>query len=193
MKTFLSLLLAALAATLSTSLLAHTGHGTAAGLGAGFIHPFLGLDHLLAMVAVGIWAAQSGKQAAWSLPVTFVALMALGGTLGLIGLGMPLVEYGILLSVIVLGALIATASRFSKPVNFLLVGGFALFHGFAHGAEIPLAASAVLYVVGFLAGTALLHLAGVLAARGIAAFGSGVLVRYLGGAIALSGVCLGLI
>lgn len=193
MKTFLNLSLAALVATLSTSLMAHTGHGTAAGLTAGFTHPFLGLDHLLAMVAVGVWAAQSGKQALWSLPTTFVALMALGGTLGLLGLGMPYVEYGILLSVIVLGALIATASRFPKKVNLLLVGGFALFHGFAHGAEIPLAANAVLYVLGFLVGTALLHLTGVLAARGIATRGSGAIVRILGGAIALSGLYLGLI
>lgn len=193
MKTTISLLLAALVATFSTTLLAHTGHGTTSGFGAGFTHPFVGLDHLLAMVAVGIWAAQSGKQASWSLPTTFVALMAVGGTLGLLGLGMPLVEYGILLSVIVLGVLIATASRFPMPANLLLVGGFALFHGFAHGAEMPVAASVLPFVAGFLTGTALLHLGGVLAARGAASVSSGLAVRYLGGVIALAGLYLGII
>jgi urease accessory protein len=150
----------ALAATAMPAL-AHTGVGATSGLAAGFTHPLLGLDHLLAMIAVGLFAASRGGKALWLVPLAFVAMMAASGLLAMAGIGLPMVELGIALSVVVLGA--AVALRLSLPVAgaVALAGVFALFHGHAHGAEMPAGASALTYALGFVLATAMLHAVGV--------------------------------
>ena len=173
---------------------AHTFGTHDAGFAHGFLHPVGGWDHLLAMVAVGLWAAQRGGAALWALPAAFVTAMIGGGLLGMTGIALPAVELGIAGSVIALGALIAAQSRLSLPVSLAVVAAFALFHGHAHGAEMPEAAQPLLYGLGFALATALLHGAGVAAAlslRGIALDGKGAFaLRGLGAAIGLSGVAL---
>ncbi len=173
--------------------LAHAGHDHAAGFSHGFAHPFGGFDHLLAMVMVGMLAAQLGGRAVVALPATFLALMAAGGALGLAGLGMPFVETGIGLSVLALGAALAFAVRAPLAAAALVVGGFAIFHGFAHGAELPDGAGGLAYAAGFLVATGLLHGAGVALglglARGSARFG-GLAVRAAGAVSAVAGVGL---
>ncbi|PWC75031.1 HupE/UreJ family protein [Azospirillum sp. TSH64] len=173
---------------------AHTFGAHDAGFAHGFLHPVGGWDHLLAMVAVGLWAAQRGGAALWALPTAFVTAMIGGGLLGMTGIGLPAVELGIAGSVIALGALIAAQSRLSLPVSLVVVSAFALFHGHAHGAEMPEAAQPLLYGLGFALATALLHGAGVGAAlslRGIVRGGTGALaLRGLGAAIGLGGVAL---
>lgn len=140
---------------------AHTGHGDTSGLMHGFSHPITGIDHVLAMVAVGVLAAQLGGRALWLMPLGFVGVMAVAGALGMAGIPLPFSEVGIALSVIVLG--LAVAFRLSPPelAAVALVGFFAVFHGHAHGAEMPAAASPVLYALGFVGATAMLHAAGV--------------------------------
>lgn len=123
----------------------------------GFSHPLSGLDHLLAMIAVGLWATQLGNRALWLVPLTFVLTMALGGLLGFAGLPLPMVEFGIAGSVLILGGLIALASRLPLVASMALVGLFALFHGYSHGTEMAVNASAGLYSIGFMLTTALLH------------------------------------
>ena len=156
----------------------------------GVEHPFSGLDHILAMVAVGLWAAQLGGRALWLIPLTFVLTMAAGGVLGFMGVPLPMVELGIVGSVVVLGVLVALASRLPLAVSMTLVGLFALFHGYAHGAEMAAESSALWYGLGFMLATATLHALGI----GIAlAAGRGVparLVRVGGAAIAASGMLL---
>lgn len=173
---------------------AHTFGAHDAGFAHGFLHPVGGWDHLLAMVAVGLWAAQRGGAALWALPATFVTAMIGGGLLGMAGIELPAVELGIAGSVIVLGALIAAQSRLALPVSMAVVALFALFHGHAHGVEMPEAAQPLLYGLGFALATALLHGAGVAAAlslRGVARGGKGALaLRGLGAVIGLSGVAL---
>ncbi|CAO3362213.1 urease accessory protein [Azospirillum palustre] len=173
---------------------AHTFGAHDAGFAHGFLHPIGGWDHLLAMVAVGLWAAQRGGAALWALPAAFVTAMIGGGLLGMTGIELPAVELGIAGSVIALGALIAAQSRLSLPVSLVVVSAFALFHGHAHGAEMPEAAQPLLYGLGFALATALLHGAGVGAAlslRGVVRGGTGALaLRGLGAAIGLSGVAL---
>lgn len=129
---------------------------------AGLTHPVLGLDHLLAMLSVGIVSAQIGGRAIWTVPSTFVLMMLVGGLLGFAGLPMPPIELGIALSVLILGIVIAI--NYSLPVAAALVAVtiFAIFHGYAHGAEMPSIANAFRYVAGFMVGTALIHLVGVL-------------------------------
>lgn len=138
-------------------------HTHDAGLIAGILHPFSGLDHLLAMVAVGLWAAQQGGRALWVLPLSFVGAMAFGAMLGLSGLAFAGMEAGIALSVLALGGLVALRRQMLLPLAAALTGLFALFHGVAHGQEMPLAASPWGYGFGMLAATALLHGVGVLA------------------------------
>jgi urease accessory protein len=142
------------------------GHGDAAGFTHGFMHPLGGLDHVLAMVAVGLYAALLGGRALWLVPATFVTVMALGGAAGLAGYALPYAELGIALSVVVLG--VAVALRVSLPTlaATALVGVFAVFHGHAHGAEMPQYLSGYEYAAGFLAATALLHGAGIAAGHG---------------------------
>lgn len=127
---------------------------------AGFAHPLSGADHMLAMIAVGLWAAQIGGRARWAVPATFVSVMALGFALALTGTPLPFVEPGILASVIGLGLLVALAVRVPVSFSAVVVGVFALFHGYAHGGEIG-AATALTFGLGFIAATALLHAAGV--------------------------------
>ena len=136
---------------------AHTFGSQGAGLMAGLTHPFVGLDHLLAMIAVGIWAGQLGGRAVWLIPLTFVSVMAAAATLASFGLLLPLMEPAIACSVLVLGLLIAGSVRLPTSVGVLLVSLFAVFHGYAHGLELPQAASPILYGAGFVLATALLH------------------------------------
>lgn len=140
---------------------AHTGEGINTGFASGFWHPILGWDHVVAMVAVGMWGAFLGAPAIWILPVVFPLVMAIGGAFGILGLPLPMVETGIALSGVVLGLLVAFAVRAPIWVAAVIVGVFAIFHGHAHGAELPEAFSAYGYAVGFVVGTGLLHLAGI--------------------------------
>jgi urease accessory protein len=140
---------------------AHEGGGQAAGFVSGLLHPVSGLDHVLAMVAVGLWGAQLGAPAIWLLPVAFPLVMAFGGFLGLMGVPVPGVEIGIALSAVLLGVVVATQSRPPLAVAVALVGFFAVFHGHAHGTELPAGASGLLYSVGFVIATGLLHATGI--------------------------------
>nr|CAA9213709.1 Nickel-binding accessory protein UreJ-HupE [uncultured Armatimonadetes bacterium] len=187
--------LAALLAFAPAAAQAHSGAGAAGGFALGLGHPLLGLDHLLAMVAVGIWAAQIGGRAVWAVPLSFAGVMALGGALGMAGVGLPFAEQGILLSVLALGLLVAAAVRPSVVTGMVLAAAFALFHGHAHGAEMPPAASGVLYGAGFVLGTLLLHLSGIAFARGAqrATRPAVPVLRFAGAAIALCGACLWLL
>lgn len=141
---------------------AHELEGNPNSLLTGFLHPLTGLDHMLAMVAVGIWGAQLGAPAIWVLPVTFPIVMAFGGVAGLIGIPMIGIELGIALSSLVLGVSILSAWKAKIHVALLAVGLFAIFHGYAHGAELPDNSSGVLYSIGFVVATGLLHATGVL-------------------------------
>lgn len=171
--------------------MAHTGEGVG-GLASGFLHPVLGLDHVVAMVAVGLWAAVLGGRALLVLPLAFPLVLAAGAALGMAGVALPAVETGIALSGVVLGLLVATATRAPLGVAAAIVAAFAVVHGHAHGAEIPEAAGPLAYGLGFVAGTTLLHLLGValgalsLAPRGRDVVrGAGVTVAAVGGAFLL--------
>jgi urease accessory protein len=140
---------------------AHVQQGAGAGFLTGFVHPISGLDHVLAMVAVGLWGAQLGAPAIWVLPVAFPLVMALGGMLGLIGVPVPGIEYGIAASAILLGAAVLFEVRASLFATALLVGVFAIFHGHAHGTELPPGQSALFYSMGFVIATGTLHALGI--------------------------------
>jgi urease accessory protein len=142
---------------------AHVPGAETGGLLSGLEHPISGLDHVLAMVSVGLWGAQLGAPALWLLPVTFPVVMALGGFLGLIGMPVPGVELGIALSALVLGAAILLQWRPPVAAALLVVCAFAIFHGHAHGTELPPGASGLLYSLGFVAATGALHLLGITA------------------------------
>jgi urease accessory protein len=169
---------------------AHPGFGPANGLLSGFAHPATGLDHILAMVAVGLWAAQLGGRAIWLVPLAFVTVMAVGGLLGMAAVSIPFAEQGIVASVLVLGVLIAAAVRLPLVASMFLVGVFALFHGHAHGVEMPETAAGLAYGVGFIAATACLHSIGIGLGLATQRFGSERQVRYAGGAIAVCGIYL---
>ena len=143
-----------------SSAFAHPGHPDAFGFNDGFAHPFSGIDHLLAMLAVGLWAAQNKRPALWVLPLAFPLMMVVGALLAFAGVAAPGVETGIAASVAVLGLLIAFAIRMPVWASATVVSVFALFHGYAHGSELPHGASALWYGAGFVAATALLHLLG---------------------------------
>jgi urease accessory protein len=145
----------------SQSALAHPQKGEAVGFLTGFRHPISGMDHVLAMIAVGLWGAQLGAPAIWVLPVAFPMVMAFGGMLGLMGVPLPGVEYGIALSAILLGAAVLFEFRPPLGVAAALVGFFAIFHGHAHGTELPPGQSALLYSIGFVMATGLLHALGI--------------------------------
>ncbi len=157
----LRLLSAALLTLLPTAAFAHTGIGPTIGFGHGFLHPLTGLDHVLAMTAVGMFAWQLGGRALWLVPATFVVVMALGGALGVAGVSLPFVEVGIALSVVVLGAIVALGIRAPVAVAMGIVGLFAIFHGHAHGAEMPENAGGLAYGLGFMLATAALHGVGI--------------------------------
>lgn len=139
----------------------HVGIGEASGFLHGLTHPTSGLDHVCAMLAVGLWAAQMGGRSVWAVPLTFVSMMALGGALPMLGISLPFVEQGIVLSVLLLGALIAASIRLPLWLSSSMVGLFALWHGHAHGAEMPALASGMAYALGFVLATALLHVTGI--------------------------------
>src|SRR5438876_5599961 len=139
-----------------TAAFAHPGIGDAHGFVAGFAHPLGGLDHILAMVTVGIFAWQLGGRALWLVPASFVLAMAAGGALGMAGLAVPFVEVGIAVSVIVLGAMVALGTKAPLPIAMALAALFAVFHGHAHGSEMPLDAGSIVYGAGFLLASALL-------------------------------------
>jgi len=141
--------------------LAHDETGGASGFAAGFLHPISGLDHVVAMVAVGIWGAQLGAPAMWLLPVAFPMAMAVGGFLGLMGVAVPGVEIGIALSAVLLGLAVALEAKPPLAVAALLVGAFAICHGHAHGTELPEGSSAIAYSVGFVVATGSLHALGI--------------------------------
>jgi len=155
---------------------AHPGHM------AGFLHPFTGIDHLLAMVAVGLWAAQLGGHWRWAVPLAFVGSMTLGGVAGFEGLRLPMVEPMIAASVLVLGLLVSLRVKMKWPA-LVLVGAFAVFHGVAHGAEMPAEANKLVYAAGFVLATALLHAVGV-------AGGALPKARWAGVPVALAGLWL---
>jgi urease accessory protein len=165
-----------------------SAHPLAAGTGwaAGFAHPWLGLDHALAMIAVGLWATQLGGRALWLVPATFVAVMLAGGALGAAGVAWPAVELGVVGSVLLLGLMVAGRLRVPTGLGMAVVALFALFHGHAHGAEMPAGAGA-LYALGFTVATALLHGLGI--ALGLAGR-SGWAVRWGGAGIAAAGLGL---
>jgi urease accessory protein len=171
---------------------AHHGGGHTGGLVHGFSHPFGGLDHLCAMMAVGLWAAQRGGRAQWLVPLTFVSVMAAGGVLGMAGVSLPFVEAGMVSSLLVLGVLIAAAIRLPLAASAALVGLFAVFHGHAHGSEMPANTSGLAYGAGFIGATALLHALGIGFARIITRLDPLPLVRLAGGAVALCGLYLSL-
>lgn len=179
---FLASLMAASTAT------AHDGTGLVGGFVSGFLHPLNGPDHMLAMVAVGLWGAILGRPLLVALPVVFPVMMAVGGVLGIIGVPMPPVEIGIGASVLVLGGAIAFGWKPRVLAAVLLVAVFAVFHGYAHGQELPSAADPVGYSVGFVFSTGLLHLIGI--ALGVIAEKVGGLrvIKGLGAMIGLAGV-----
>jgi urease accessory protein len=146
---------------LAPSAFAHPQKGEAVGFLTGFRHPISGLDHVLAMIAVGLWGAQLGSPAIWVLPVAFPMVMAVGGMLGLMGVPLPGVEYGIALSAIMLGAAVMFEVRPPLGIAAALVGFFAIFHGHAHGTELPPGQSALLYSMGFVIATGTLHAIGI--------------------------------
>lgn len=141
----------------ATPALAHVDQGQAQGLLTGLLHPVSGLDHVLAMVSVGLWGAQLGAPAVWMLPVTFPMVMAVGGFLGLIGVHVPGVEIGIALSVFLLGLVVALEEKPALAAAAMLVGAFAVFHGHAHGTDLPPGQSGLTYSLGFVAATGALH------------------------------------
>ncbi len=168
--------------------MAHEAAGSASGFVTGFLHPILGWDHVVAMVAVGLLGALLGPPAIYLLPIVFPLVMAFGGAAGVAGVPLPGVEIGIAISAIVLGLMVAAGRQIPLAIAAVVVGAFAIFHGHAHGTELPAATDALGYAIGFVVGTGLLHLIGI-ALGWPARWSAGrTLVRALGGAIAVAGV-----
>jgi urease accessory protein len=172
----------------SSTAMAHTGTGLAGGFIPGFMHPFTGLDHLLAMICVGVWGAFLGPPLIQALPIVFPAMMVGGAALGMLGVPVPPVEIGIALSVLVLGGCIASGIQAPVWAASLIVAAFAVFHGYAHGKELPSAADPIGYSAGFTLATGMLHVLGI----GIGCLrdrpGGAVAIRSLGAAIGGTGV-----
>ena len=188
MRLLLALALMALSPTLA---FAHTGVGDTMGFTHGLGHPLGGLDHVLAMLAVGVLAAVLGGRALWLVPLSFLGVMLAGFVLGQAQVEIPYVEFGIALSGVIIGLAATRRRPLPLAAAMALVGGFAIFHGHAHGAEMPATAAGLGYAAGFLAATALLHLAGLAGAIGLARLTgrhAGLMGRLAGGAIALGGV-----
>lgn len=167
---------------------AHVGGGLAGGFGSGFAHPLLGLDHIAAMVAVGLWGAFLGAPAIWVLPIVFPLVMAFGGILGILGVPLPGIEIGIAISAVVLGLMVALAVKPHLAIAAIIVGAFAIFHGYAHGTELPEDSNAVAYSAGFVIATGVLHLCGI--AIGLLTHwpAGRIAVRFAGSAIAVAGL-----
>ena len=189
-KIFQSTLLAFLFATIPSAAYAHDGTNLPlGGFLSGLVHPVLGYDHLLAMLSVGILSAQIGGRAIWIVPATFVSVMAVGGVLGLIDIGLTATELGIAISLVILGSVIALERRISIRDVMIGVGFFAIFHGYAHGSEMPDTAEPFLYALGFLVGTALIHIAGVVIGDISRHYERGkIILRFGGGLIAFVGL-----
>lgn len=179
--------LAAAALLASPAAFAHVGHDDTHGFISGFSHPFSGWDHVLAMVAVGIWAAQLGQRAVWALPLAFPLLMVLGGMAGVAELGLPGIEAGIALSSIVLGVLVLANVQMQVVLAAVLVGALALFHGYAHGTELPASANGLHYGMGFVLGTLLLHVTGILLGLLHKTSAGSLVLRAMGAGIAGTG------
>lgn len=170
---------------------AHTGVGDASGMAHGFLHPIGGMDHVLAMISVGFFAYMLGGRALLLVPAAFVAMMAAGGALGMAGAPVPFVELGIGLSIMVIGMAAALGRRMPTASAMALVGIFAVFHGAAHGAEMPQDSSGLAYAAGFMLATALLHGAGIAACFAAARLSGGLpAARIGGGAVALAGAAM---
>jgi urease accessory protein len=167
---------------------AHTGAGVTSDFVSGFVHPFHGMDHVLAMVTVGLFAATIGGRALWAVPASFVVMMLAGAALGGVRLGIPAGEAGILASVIVLGSAVAVGRSWPSMAAMGLTGTFAVFHGYAHGTEMPFGAGVASYSLGFALATTLLHGSGLLA--GTACLSSRRVTRFAGAAVAVAGVAL---
>lgn len=167
---------------------AHDGTGLVGGFISGFLHPLNGPDHMLAMVAVGLWGAILGRPLVVALPVAFPIMMAIGGVMGILGVPIPPVELGIGLSVVILGAAIAFAVKPAVWLAVVIVAVFGMFHGYAHGQELPSAADPVGYSVGFVLSTGLLHLIGIGIGYLSLRRGSLRLVQGLGGVISMAGL-----
>lgn len=185
--------LAAALLVAATAAHAHPMVGNAAGFAPGFAHPLSGLDHVLVMVAVGLFATRLGGRALWLVPLSFIAMMVLGGVLGMAGVGLPFVEIGIGLSVVVIGLAVAFGFHLPTAVAMALVGLFAVFHGHAHGAEMPETASGLAYGAGFVLATALLHALGIGTGLGLGRTGAAVgprALRTAGSAMALAGAAI---
>ncbi len=184
-------LLTALLILVPTAAFAHTGHGDTSGFLHGFVHPVGGLDHILCMVAVGVFAFVLGGRALWLVPLSFVGMMAVGFLLGVSGFTLPFVELGIALSSVVIGAVAASGRSMPVAAAMSLVGVFAIFHGHAHGAEMPQDAGGFEYAAGFMVATALLHAVGIAGAFGVATlvgkYGKTV-AQVAGGMFALGGI-----
>ncbi len=181
--------LVVIASALAGPALAHTGVGAVHGFGAGLMHPLFGLDHVLAMVAVGLWAGLTGGRARLAYPLAFVGMMVLSGLWGMSGAALPGVEIGIAVSVVVLGLAIALRATPPLAAGAAACAIFAIFHGHAHGAELPQGASGLGYGLGFVLATAALHGAG-LALAGLLATRAPLLARVAGGGLALAGVAI---
>jgi urease accessory protein len=181
-----TLALAMLAASAGTAS-AHIGLGTAFTAATGFVHPLAGLDHLTAMTMVGLWAAQAGGRRLWVWPLTFVGAMLAGAALGYAGVALPLVEPTIAVSLLVLGLLVAMATRAQLTVGSAVIAVFALAHGHAHGSEAP-AVGAAGYALGLVAATALLHALGICLGLGLLRISGTRIVQLLGGASAVLGI-----
>jgi urease accessory protein len=172
---------------------AHVGVGQTHSFVHGFAHPIGGIDHVLAMVAIGLFAAQLGGRALWLVPLVFVAMMGIGGALGVAGIGLPFVEIGIGLSVVVLGSVVAARVHLPIAAAIALAGFFAVFHGHAHGAEMPETVSGLGYGLGFVLATAALHGAGIGLGIGlprITRAAGARAVQAVGGVMALAGVAI---
>jgi urease accessory protein len=189
-KVIRSVILAIFLGLIPGAAYAHDGSNVPfGGFLSGLVHPVLGFDHLLAMLSVGILSAQIGGRAIWTVPATFVSVMALGGALGLIDIGLTSIELGIAASLVLLGLIIAAERKLPILLAMAGVGFFAIFHGYAHGAEMPTTAEPVLYAAGFLTGTALIHIAGLIIGDIAKHYDSGkVALRVGGGLIAMVGI-----
>jgi len=189
-KVFRSVILTMFLSMIPSVVYAHDGSNVPfGGFLSGLVHPVLGYDHLLAMLSVGILSAQIGGRAIWTVPATFVSVMALGGALGLIDIGLTSTELGIAASLVLLGLIIAAERRLPILLAMAGVGFFAVFHGYAHGTEMPTTAEPALYAAGFLTGTALIHIAGLVIGDIAKHYEQGkVALRVGGGLIAMVGV-----
>src|SRR4029079_13302687 len=172
---------------------AHVGIGDASGFLNGLAHPVMGLDHLCAMLAVGLWSAQRGGRAVWLVAVVFLAVMAVGGVLGMMAVSIPYVETGIVASVLILGVMVAAAVRLPLVASAAIVGLLALLRGHAHGSEMPATASGVLYGLGFMATTVVIQMCGIAAGLLARRYDVPQAIRYAGGTMAACGMIFYLI